>query len=467
MNPEPETETAEKPEAVEASNPAANGKKDLVYIPPGHIWRDHSLANKINAKVRGLLSVIADPMQAHDVWAIIGQYMPNPDNILTVSGKDNIEFYNSMVDADSHLSGLVNTRMDAVTGLDWEIIPAGEESRDEEIAEWVAEAIDNISEFEDDMEELLGALVTGYSVSEIIWKYDGKYLLPEALLSRRVSRFVFGYDYELRLKTRSDYYGAEVPPNKFIVHRNRKRYENPYGISVCRSVYWPWLFKHQGFQWWIIAAERNAVPTPKASYPLDWDADQQKDLYQALLGFQNDNAITFPEGANLDFFQTKTDPQLNEKLRDACNEEMSWGILGSTHATGTGSKGGGSYALAHEHGTVRQDILERDSRRLQATLNNQLIEPMVLLNFGPQDSYPRIKFGYEPPANREIEMKIISEAVKIGMPVDQNAAAEKLGIKLAAEGDEPIVMPQPSFGGFGAKPQELQGREYNWPLRMK
>ena len=456
MNPESNTKTkTDSPDTPEGSG----------VFKPKKYDSDRALAAKIDRKVKGLLAVIADPMQAHDVWAIIGRYMPNPDNILSVAGKDNIEFYNSMVDADSHLSGLVNIRMDAVTGLPWEIIPASDDSADEKIAEWVAGTIGNISEFEDDLEELLGALVTGYSVSEIIWKYDGRYLVPDALLSRRVSRFVFDYEYRLRLKTQGNYYGVEVPPNKFVVHRNRKRYENPYGISICRSVYWPWLFKHQGFQWWIIAAERNAVPTPKGSYPADWDADQQNDLYAALLGFQNDNALLVPEGANLDFFQTKTDPQLNEKLRDACNEELSWGILGSTHSTGTGAKGGGSYALAHEHGTVRQDILERDSKRLQATLNNQLIEPLVILNFGPQAEYPRLKFAYEPPADRKLEMEVIREAVKIGMPVDQNAAAEKMGIKLAVEGEEAIVMPVPTFGGFGAGTQEL--RSYDWPLRMK
>jgi len=435
------------------------------------LFASKSSGKSIARRIQVLLSMISDPAKAHDVWYIVNQYMPNPDPVLTLAGKDSIEFYDSMVDSDAHLAGLMGVRTDAVAGLEWDVIPASDDSADEQMAEWVRKRLLNIDEFGDDLEELLGALRNGYSVSEIMWKMEGNQAVPDSILSRRPSRFSFDYHNRLMLKTWDAYNGEAVPPNKFIVHRNKKRYEGPYGVSVLRSVYWPWHFKHYGFQWWIIAAERNAVPTPKAAFPIDWDLGQQAALYNALLGFQNDNAIIYPAGAELDFFQTKTDPQLNEKLRDACNEEMAWGILGSSHSTGTGSKGGGSFALAKEHGTVRQDVLERDSNRLQATLNTQLIEPMVILNYGEQPGgFPRFKLRFEPPADRELEMKIISGAVKIGIPVDQQAAAEKIGVVLATDtGGEAIVMPVQSFGGFGEQPpeeSELKQR-YEWPLKMR
>lgn len=455
-------------------------EKERVAVWKPREYRQYiHLASQVKKNIKALLNVQSDPQTAHDIWASIYQYMPNPDNILAIAGQTSIEFYDSMMDSDSYLTGLIGIRKDAVTGLPWTIVPVSDDPADEELAEWVDEQLRNIEEFEDDMEELLGAITTGYAVSEIMWAMKENRIVPVELLSRRPSRFVFGYDYELRLITKENWFGEEVPPNKFIVHRNRKRYENPYGISACRSVYWPWHFKHHGFQWWIIAAERNAVPTPHGKYPADWDNDQQDDLFEALLGFQNDNAIITAEGTELDFFQTKTDPQLNEKLRDACNEELAWGIIGSTHSTGTGSKGGGSYALAYEHGTVRQDILERDCRRLMSTINKQLVEPMIILNFGEQREYPRFKLEYEPPGDRELEMKITSEAVKIGMQVDEIDAAERTGVKLAEQESDAIKMPSPAglFGSGNSQEEEeeeekeevpeLRNKYWDWPLKMR
>jgi len=276
----------------------------------------------IKKQIRTLLGVISSSENAHDVWTTLLAYLPNPDKILETASADNVRFYDSMVDSDSHLAGLINTRMDAVTGLDWEVMPASDDAKDIEIADFVRGQFLNIFEFENDLEELMGALRTGYSVSEIMWERQDSKIGVHSLLSRRPDRFYFDAESNLLLRTKTNWFGEPVPQNKFIVHRNRKRYEGPYGVSACRAAYWAWRFKHEGFQWWLVATERNAVPTPVGAYPSHWDADQQGELLNRLLGFQNDNAIIYEQGLEFQMIATKTDPQLNEKLRDACNEEM-------------------------------------------------------------------------------------------------------------------------------------------------
>jgi len=441
------------------SMPSLEAAKLLAAQPPKSLKR----------QIRNLLGVLSSPEKAHDVWAALLSYLPNPDKILETAGADeNVRFYDSMVDSDSHLAGLINTRMDAVTGLDWEIIPASEEDKDVEIADFVRDQFLNIFEFENDLEELMGAVRTGYSVSEIVWERQDSKIGVVALLSRRPERFRFDNDYQLRLRTKDNWHiGEPVPPNKFIVHRNRMRYEGPYGVSACRAAYWAWRFKHEGFQWWIVAAERNAVPTPVGAYPAGWDADQQNDFMNRLVGFQNDNAIIYEIGAEINMIATKTDPQLNEKLRDACNEEMAWAIIGSTHATGTGAKGGGSYALAREHGTVRQDILERDSKRLMSTINNQLVTPLVLFNyFEPENGYPRFRLMCEPPADRKLETEITEKAVKMGIEVDERIATEKMGIKVAEDGAKAIEGPTTGFGNDEFPAGELSEKK-SYPVTIE
>ena len=48
-----------------------------------------------------------------------------------------------------------------------------------------------------------------------------------------------------------------------------------------------------------------------------------------------------------------------------------------------------------EQADVRKDILRKDARKLAATLNTYLVRPFIDLNFGPQKSYPVIKWQFK------------------------------------------------------------------------
>ena len=83
------------------------------------------------------------------------------------------ELFEEMEEKDPHLFSQLQTRKNAVTGLDYEIIPFdSDDPRDKEIAEFVEEQINGIEGLEDVMLDLLDAIGKGFAVSEIMWTYD-------------------------------------------------------------------------------------------------------------------------------------------------------------------------------------------------------------------------------------------------------------------------------------------------------
>ena len=59
---------------------------------------------------------------------------------------------------DPHLFSQLQTRKNAVTGLDFEVIPFGDEPLDKEIADFIEEQLNGIESFEDVENDLLDAI---------------------------------------------------------------------------------------------------------------------------------------------------------------------------------------------------------------------------------------------------------------------------------------------------------------------
>jgi phage gp29-like protein len=90
------------------------------------------------------------------------------------------------------------------------------------------------------------------------------------------------------------------------------------------------------------------------------------------------------------------------------------------------------------HDTVRRDIMSADARRLAATLNRDLIRPIVDLNLGPRRNYPRLVLGMADDADVTDFVDIVTKLADHGMRIGQRSILRRLGIAEPAEG-EPIL----------------------------
>lgn len=365
------------------------------------------------------------------------------------------ELFEEMEEKDPHLFSQLQTRKNAVTGLDYEVIPFDQEDeKDKEIAEFVTREIEAIESFEDIMMDLLDAIGKGIAVSEIIWKLEGDKTTVEDIKWRHQKRFFWDTEDSFKVITKEYPSGIFVPENKFIVHRYKARSGHPARAGVLRVVAWMYLFKNYTIKDWVSFCEVYGMPLRLGKYnPSASEADKAA-LMRALIQIGTDAAGIIPEGTEIDFKEAAKVSSLNvyESLARYCDEQMSKAVLGQTL---TSDSGGGSYAQSKTHDNVRQDLVIADSKALAATLRRDLIRPLVLFNFGEDKRIPYIRFDSEQAEDlketAEIYKTLISD---INLPVPLSHLYKKFSIPAPESGEE-IAKPE-KYNSYALNTKEGQ-----------
>jgi phage gp29-like protein len=81
--------------------------------------------------------------------------------------------------------------------------------------------------------------------------------------------------------------------------------------------------------------------------------------------------------------------------------------------------------------------------QLAATLNRDLVRPLVALNRGPQAAYPRLKLMEPESHDAQQVVSVAAAAATLGLRISKADVLKKTGLKEAADDDDAI----PSAGG--------------------
>jgi len=294
-----------------------------------------------------------------------------------------MELFEEIEEKDPHLFSQLQTRKNAVTGLDFEIIPFdSDDPRDKEIADFIESQIGSLESLEDVMTDLLDAIGKGFSVSEIMWGYDEGHVVVNDIRSRHQKRFFWDtVDDSFKVRTKEAPDGILLPDSKFIVHRYKARSGHPSRAGVLRVVSWMYLFKNYDIKDWIAFCEVYGMPLRLGKYQPGASEADKIALMQALIQIGADAAGIIPDGTTIDFITTEkaSSTDLYERLARYCDEQISKAILGQTL---TSDSGGGSFAQSKTHNEVRHDLTVADCKALAATLRRDLIRPFVSSTLG-------------------------------------------------------------------------------------
>ena len=117
-------------------------------------------------------------------------YLPNPDKILSKTGKS-IEIYSNLKN-DPHVWACIQSRKSGLVCLNYEIIDNGCENKLLNEVKSIFANLD-IHQIERD---ILEALLFGFQPIEIIWNYskESKQIYPEKLIAKPQEWFVFDMD---------------------------------------------------------------------------------------------------------------------------------------------------------------------------------------------------------------------------------------------------------------------------------
>lgn len=386
------------------------------------------------------------------------------------------ELFEEMEEKDTHLFSELQTRKNAVHGLDYDILPWSESAEDKKIRDFVADSLFSLDSFEDALLDLLDAIGKGYSLCEILWSADGARAVisrlewihaKKAVFYERGLANMYAKSFEVpRILTEAQpIEGEQMPSFKLVYHRYKARSGYDPRAGILRVCAWMYLFKNYAVKDWVAFAEIFGMPLRVGKYDAGASREDKDALALAIQSLGSDAAGIISKNTEIEFIEALKSTGTNsihEALANFCDKQMSKAILGQTATTeGTPGKLGNEDAQDR----VRHDLIKSDSEGLANTLRRQIIRPLVGYNFGWDKPLPWFKFLYERGEDLVNLSTVYKNLREIGQPMSQEHVSDRFKVPLPQAGETALAAPAPSFTSpFGGPGQD---RAKNAPLAAR
>ncbi len=366
-----------------------------------------------------------------------------------------MELFEEMEEKDPHLFSVLSKRRGSVTGLDYEIIPASQDKADLDIAEFIGEQINGLTNFEEGLKDIADAIGKGYSALELFWDVrDGRNVVRH--LNRiEQQRFIWKSATEPRLLTKDNHYeGIELVPFKFLFHVHKTKSGHPARQGLMRICAWMYLFKNFDIKSWVKFAEVFGIPLRLGKYDSGATPQDKQSLIQAVRAIGQDAAGVISKGTEIEFIEAakQGNSDFYKALADFTNAEMSKAVLGQTMTTEQGENGARS--LGEVHQGAEDSINIDDCEQISKSIRRDLIRPLVGFNFGWDAKLPRFRFKYEKPEDKNSAADLYGKHLDNGAQISVKHYREKFDLPVPDEGDE-LMVPQRDAGP-GEKPFEAK-----------
>lgn len=364
------------------------------------------------------------------------------------------ELFEEMEEKDPHLASQFQIRKMAVQGLGWEVIPEEESAPARETAQFCRSFLQNLTDFDEHILDMLDAIAKGYSMMEILWDVSGGEVGIRDLGWVPPRKITFSESLTPRVLTDDEpVRGIDPPPFKFVYHRYKARSGYDTRAGIMRVCSWMYLFKNYAVKDWIGFAEVYGMPLRVGKYEPGASKADREALIHAVRSLGSDAAGIISKATEIEFIEAQKGASLDvyESLTSFCDAQMSKAILGQTLTSEPGSgKGHGSYALGRVHAEVRQDLVRADCKSLAKTITQQILRPLVGFNFGWDAPLPRFQFQCEPPEDLRAVAEVYRILSEIGFGFAPEQIAERFRLPAPARRSEE----RPGTGGAGSAKEE-------------
>lgn len=365
----------------------------------------------------------------------------NPEDYMTLAEE--------MEERDLHYAAQLRTRKLAVAAIEPTVEAYSEDKTDMEMAERVRHLMsdDKIPEL---FFDLLDGLGKGLAVVQILWNtkktpwkpFDYKWVDPRYLRQDQENLE------QILLISEDAPSGAPLEPYKFMVHTPRSKSGSIWRNGLARLVAVMYMLKSFTVRDWWAFAEVFGIPVRVGKYGANASEEDINTLINAIGRIASDAGAVIPESMKMEFIESakgNNGDSLFENMARWCDEQISKAVLGQTMTADDGS----SQSQANVHNEVRMDIAKWDARQLEACVNEYLVKPFIILNWGVQEHYPKVKIAIPEPEDLKLLVDSVTPLIDRGMKVPAYALRDKFGIP-EAEGDEELLMPmsQASMKGF-------------------
>jgi len=291
----------------------------------------------------------------------------------------------------------------------------------------------------------------GYSVSELTYTRDSKYVQLDKVLVRDRRRFRFDINGNLRLLTPTDYINGinltENYPGRFWHYSSGSDHcDDPYGIGLCHWLYWLVLFKRGNLSEWLSFLEKKAGGMLLGKFPAGTDPTQQIKLLNTLEALKSNGGAVLPDGWLIEFLNSNSGagPEFNE-LYENLEKAIAKVILGQTTTTeGTIGKLGGE----KEREKVKIELIRADNDLIYGSFCKGPVTWLSKFNFGEDVAIPIISRDFDTPEDKnktaERDVKIYSMGFKPTLDYIKNTYGDGW-----IERDKSIELPENNEVSFG------------------
>lgn len=316
----------------------------------------------------------------------------NPDTVLRRKGW-NWEIYNELL-RDDQVKSVFQQRRTGLTSVSWAVEPYSEAAPDVAAADFMREQLEKLN-WDHITDQMAYGTFYGFAVAEAMWGLEGGKVTLEDIKVRDRSRFRFNETNDLYLIHSQAPQGIKMPENKFWTYNCGSSHgDNPYGLGLAHSLYWPVFFKRSDIKYWMIFLEKFGMPTTAIRLPEGQmtDANQIIKAKQALNAIQADSGVVIPDGMAIELIEAQRSGTASyEGMLDKMDAAIAKVILSQTMTTDNG----GSLAQAKVHENVSTAVIDSDADLINESFRSSIATWLTTWNF-PNANPPVITRNTEP-----------------------------------------------------------------------
>lgn len=362
---------------------------------------------------------------------------------------------------DAHYSAVLSTRKRVVSQLPitveaWDEQDAAAVEHADFVREWLETGTLQLA-----LVHVLDALGKGLSVHEIMWDVRFGNFVPAELVYRPQKWFAFDEVDRETMLLKDGVTKTPLPDHKFLIHKHSTKSGLTLRGGLARTACWLWMFKAFTQRDWALFVQSYGQPIRVGRYGAGATERDKAALWSAVANIAGDAAAIIPQGMEIEFVSVEGANRGGQLFLERCDwidRQLSKLVLGNT-TTVEAQKGAGN-ELGKVHRQIMEDIERADAMALAATLTRQLVRPMIALNFGPQERYPKLMIGRPDEVPLADVVNAIDKLAKYGLRVEAQPIRERLGLTEPAPEAETIgaPAPQPAPQRNSALPPTLAAR---------
>jgi len=284
--------------------------------------------------------------------------MPNPDKVLSNSGKSAGELFQNMME-DDHIFSVTEILISGILRHQWKL--SSDNVKHKKILE---DAFNKGGNIRNMVKGIALGRLRGMAIFEVIWEVGPNGYVPSEINQLNSTDFTIDANMNITHVPSGTKFDIEEYKYKFIIYRNNPA-ENPYGVAELLKCYYPWQFKKGAWRFWMTTTEKYGVPTMVVEVDIE-EVNEDKitekidEVASAFYNADSDTVIVTNglKDNGLHVVESKGKAGDFEKLINKAEAAISKVVIG-THVLMDGTNGG-SRALAEVSANInfRFKVLE-------------------------------------------------------------------------------------------------------------